>query len=265
MMLLKNKNAIIYGAGGAVGGAAARAFAREGAKVFLTGRNLGPVEKVAKEIIAAGGAAKAAQVDALDEQAVENHASSVEKEAGSIDISFNAIGPVPQPGTQGIPIAKLSVESFTAPITAYTRSHFLTARAAARRMVERRSGVILMHTPEPARLGAPLIGGMGPAWAAMEAFNRNLSAEFASQGIRAVCLRSTGLPETPIIGVVFDLHAKAMGISREQFQALMDSMTHRRRSSTLAEVANTAVFLASDLASGMTGTVANLTGGAIVD
>src|SRR5260370_27793295 len=113
MMLLKNKNAIIYGAGGAVGGAVARAFAREGAKVFLTGRNLGPVERAAKEIIAAGGAAKAAQVDALDEQAVENHASSVEKEAGSIDISFNSITPVPQPGIQGIPLAKLSVESFT--------------------------------------------------------------------------------------------------------------------------------------------------------
>src|SRR5258708_23903405 len=168
MMLLKNKNAIIYGAGGAVGGAAARAFARDGEKVFLTGRKLGPVEKVAKEIIAAGGAAKAAQVDALDEQAVENHASSVEKEAGSIDISFNAIGPVPQPGTQGIPIAKLSVESFTAPITAYTRSHFLTARAAARRMVETRSGVILRHTPPPPRLAATLIGGMWPhRWASV--------------------------------------------------------------------------------------------------
>jgi hypothetical protein len=51
------------------------------------------------------------------------------------------------------------------------RSYFLTARAAARHMVENRSGVILIHTPEPARLGAPLIGGMGPAWAAMEAFN----------------------------------------------------------------------------------------------
>src|SRR5258708_34904051 len=105
MMLLKNKDAIIYGAGGAVGGAAARAFARDGAKVFLTGRNLGPVEKVAKEIIAAGGAAKAAQVDALDEHAVENHASSVVKDAGSIDISFNAIGTVPRPEAPGSPLA----------------------------------------------------------------------------------------------------------------------------------------------------------------
>jgi NAD(P)-dependent dehydrogenase (short-subunit alcohol dehydrogenase family) len=264
-MMLKNKKALIYGAGGAIGGAVARAFAREGAKVFLTGRHLAGVEAVADEIRAAGGVAESAQVDALDEEAVESHASAVLKKAGAIDISFNAITPIPQPGTQGIPIAQLSVDSFTAPITAYMRSQFLTARAAARRMVEKKAGVILMNTPEPARLGAAHVGGMGPAWAAMEAFNRNLSAEFGSHGIRAVCIRSTGMPETETITVVFGLHAKALGISREQFQGFVESMTHRKRSTALAEVANTAVFLASDLGSGMTGTVANLTGGLIVD
>lgn len=264
-MLLENKTAVIYGAGGAIGGVVARSFAREGAKVFLTGRNLASVTTTAKDIIAAGGAAEAAQVDALDERAVEEHIAAVVKKAGAIDVSFNAITPVPQPGTQGIPIAELSVESFTAPITAYMRSYFLTARAAARRMVEKRSGVILVHTPEPARLGAPLVGGMGPAWAAMEAFNRNLSAEFGSHGIRAVCLRSTGLPETRTIEIVFGLHAKAMGIPQEQFLAFIEGMTHRKRSSTPTEVANAAVFLASDKGSGMTGTVANLTGGLIVD
>jgi NAD(P)-dependent dehydrogenase (short-subunit alcohol dehydrogenase family) len=264
-MLLENKTAVIYGAGGSIGGAVARAFSREGAKLFLTGRNLASVTTTAKDIIAVGGAAEVAQVDALDERAVEEHIAAVVKKAGAIDVSFNAITPVPQPGTQGIPIAELSVESFTAPITAYMRSYFLTARAAARRMVEKRSGVILIHTPEPARLGAPLVGGMGPAWAAMEAFNRNLSAEFGSHGIRAVCLRSTGLPETRTIEVVFGLHAKAMGIPQAQFLGFIESMTHRKRSSTLEEVANAAVFLASDKASGMTGTVANLTGGMIVD
>lgn len=264
-MLLANKNAVIYGAGGAIGGTVAKAFAKEGAKVFLTGRTLSKVVSVAKEIVSSGGAAEAAQVDALDERAVEEHMAGVIAKVGKIDVSFNAISPVPQPGTQGIPIAALSVDSFTAPVTAYLRSYFLTARAAGRRMVEAKSGVILIHTPEPARLGAPLIGGMGPAWAAMEAFNRNLSAEFGAHGIRAVCIRSTGLPETKTIEVVFGLHAKAMGIPQEQFLAFVESMTHRKRSSTLAEVAKVAVFLASDQASGMTGTVANLTGGMIVD
>jgi len=263
-MLLKNKNAVIYGAGGAIGSTVAKAFAKEGAKVFLTGRNLASVSATGKDIVAAGGAAEAAQVDALDERAVEEHIVAVVKNAGTIDVSFNAIG-IPQPGIQGIPLAELAVESFMAPITTYMRSHFLTARAAARRMVEKRSGVILMHTPEPARLGLPLVGGMGPAWAAMEGFNRNLSAEFAAHGIRVVCLRSSGLPETHAFDGVLGLHAKAMGIPREQFRAFIESMTHRKRSSTLAEVADVAVFLASDKASGMTGTVANLTGGMIVD
>jgi NAD(P)-dependent dehydrogenase (short-subunit alcohol dehydrogenase family) len=269
-MLLENKNAIIYGAGGAIGGAVARAFAREGARVFLTGRTLAGVEAVAREIIAAGGTAEAAEVDALDEQAVERHLDAVVEKAGGIDISFNAIGiparDVAQQGLQGVPLAEMSVESFALPIATYTRTHFLTGRAAAKRMVaQKRAGVILMHTPEPARIGVPLIGGMGPAWAAMEAISRNFSAEFASYGVRTVCLRSTGLPETATIDVVFDLHARAMGITREQFQKMLEGMTHTRRSTTLSELTDAAVIMASDLARGMTGTVANLTGGMVSD
>jgi NAD(P)-dependent dehydrogenase (short-subunit alcohol dehydrogenase family) len=263
-MLLQNKNAVIYGAGGAVGGAVARTFAREGAALFLTGRNLAAVDAVAQDIIAAGGTAETAMVDALDEQAIEKHLGAVVKKAGSIDISFNAIG-IPQQGIQGISLAELSLESFALPITTYAKAHFLTARAAARRMVERGSGVILMHTPEPARVGARLVGGMGPAWAALEGLSRALSAEFGPKGVRAICLRSTGIPETKTIDVVFGLHAAALGIARPQFQSMVESMTHRRRSTTLAELADVAAFMASDRASAMTGTVANLTGGIIVD
>ena len=264
-MLLENKVAVIYGAGGAIGSAVARTFAHEGAKVYLTGRHLDSVRAVANDIVKHGGQAEAAVVDALDEQAVETHIASVVDEAGRIDVSLNAITAVPQPGIQGVPLAELPVENFMAPIAGYMRSHFLTARAAARRMVKKGSGVLLMHTPEPARLGAPLTGGMAPAWAAMEALNSSLSAEFAQHGIRALCLRSSGLPETQTIDIVFGLHAKAMGITRQQFQGFIDSLSHRKRPSTVAEVAAVAAFLASDKASGMTGTVANLTGGLIVD
>jgi NAD(P)-dependent dehydrogenase (short-subunit alcohol dehydrogenase family) len=263
-MLLENKTAVIYGAGGAVGGAIARTFAREGAALFLTGHKLAAVDAVAEAIRAAGGRVDTAEVDALDEQAVEAHASRVVEKAGRIDISFCSIA-IPQPGIQGIPLAELSVESFARPIDVYTRANFLTARAAARRMLERKAGVILMHTPEPARIGAALVGGMGPAWAAMEALSRALSAELGPHGIRAICLRSTGMPETKTIEVVFGLHAKAYGITREQFQAMIEGNTHRRRSTSLAELAEVAAFMASDRASAMTGTVANLTGGLIVD
>jgi NAD(P)-dependent dehydrogenase (short-subunit alcohol dehydrogenase family) len=263
-MSLENKNAIIYGAGGAVGAAVAHAFAREGARVFLTGRNLSGVDAVAKEISAAGGAVETAQIDALDEAAVENHLDAIVDKAGTIDVSFNAIG-IPQQGIQGIPLTELSVESFSLPITTYPRAHFLTARAAARRMISQRSGVILMHTPEPARLGIPLVGGMSPAWAALEGLNRALSAECAQYGVRAVCLRTTGMPETKEIDVVFGIHAKAHGITQDQFTAAISDTTHRKRATTLAELADVAAFLASDQAAAMTGTVVNLTGGIIVD
>ncbi len=90
-MLLEDKNAVIYGGGGSVGGAVARAFAREGARVFLAGRTLATLEEVAEEIRSAGGVAETAQVDALDEKAVDEHADAVAAQAGSIDVSFNAI------------------------------------------------------------------------------------------------------------------------------------------------------------------------------
>ena len=263
-MLLEGKVAVIYGAAGAIGSAVANAFAREGARVFLTGRTISSVERLTNEINTRGWSAEAACVDALDDHAVENHVATVAEKTGGIDISFNAIG-IPQQGIQGNPLADLPVESFVLPITTYARSHFLTARAAAKRMVERGSGVILMHTPEPARVGAPLVGGMGPAWAGMEALCRGLSAEVGQHGVRIVCIRSTGIPETSTIDVVFGLHAKALGITREQFQGIIEGMTHTRRSTTLAELTNVAVFLASDLAKGMTGTVVNLTGGEVVD
>jgi NAD(P)-dependent dehydrogenase (short-subunit alcohol dehydrogenase family) len=263
-VLLKSRNAVIYGAGGSVGAAVARAFARSGARVFLTGRSEEAISAVAKQITDAGGSAEVAQVDALDEVAVEEHLDAMLASAGSIDVSFNAIG-IAQRGIQGIPLAELSVEAFAEPIVTYTKAHFVTARAAGRRMVGQGSGVIMMHTPEPARIGAPLVGGMGPTWAALEGLNRSLSAELGPHGVRAVCIRTTGIVETPTIDVVFGLHAEAIGITREQFSDLMAGMTHRRRPTALTELADFATFLASDKASAMTGTVANLTGGVVVD
>jgi NAD(P)-dependent dehydrogenase (short-subunit alcohol dehydrogenase family) len=94
---------------------------------------------------------------------------------------------------------------------------------------------------------------------------RSLSAELGAFGVRAVCLRTTGLPETPTIEIVFDLHARALGIERAQFLAMVESRAHRRRSTSLAELAHAAVFAASERGAGLTGTTLNLTGGLAVD
>jgi NAD(P)-dependent dehydrogenase (short-subunit alcohol dehydrogenase family) len=140
-MMLKDKVEVIYGAGGAIGGVVARAFGREGAKLFLTGRRRAPVEAVVKDIVSAGGSAEAAEVDALNEQAVDKHLQSVIDKAGRIDISFNAIG-IPDADILGVPLLELDVEKFSLPIMSYAKSYFLTARLAARRMVANKSGVM---------------------------------------------------------------------------------------------------------------------------
>ena len=262
-MMLKDKVAVIYGAGGAVGGAVARAFAAEGADLFLTGRHLAPVDVVAKDVVSAGGSAEAAEVDALDEQAVDGHLRSVTDKVGRLDISFNAIG-IPNPKIR-VPLVELDVEQFSLPIATYTRSYFLTARLAARRMVADRSGVIMTVTSTPSRTGIPLVGGGGPAMSAVEQLTRNLSAELAPQGIRVVGLRPQGMPETGRIKESFGLYAEASGMTWEQFHESLASRTHTRRLSTLEEMANMAVFMASDRASGMTGTIVNLTMGSLDD
>jgi NAD(P)-dependent dehydrogenase (short-subunit alcohol dehydrogenase family) len=263
-MLLQDKVAVIYGAGGAIGGAVARAFASEGARLFLTGRHLAPVQAVAKDIVAAGGAAQAAEVDALDEQAIDTYLGSVIDQAGRLDISFNAVG---IPGTKllGVPLTELDVERFSLPITAYTRSYFLTARLAARRMVTNQSGVIMTITTLQSRTGFPTAGGFGPAMAAKESLTRELSAELASQGVRVVGLRPQGIPGTDSLREAFEPRAAASGMTLEQFHEVGASRTHTRRLSTLAELANVAVFMASDRASGMTGTTVNLSMGSLDD
>ena len=260
-MMLKDKVAVIYGAGGAIGGAVARAFAREGASVFLTGRHRTPVEAVAKEI---GGSAEVAEIDAVDEGAVDRYLRYVVGVAGRVDISFDAVG-IGNAGILGVPLTELGVEQFQTPIATHTTAYFLTARLAAQHMIANGSGVIMTVTTLHSRIGLPLVGGFGPAMAAKEALTRDLSVELAPHGIRVVGLRPQAMPETATIRDAFEPRAKAFGMTWEQWQELLASRTHPRRLMTLAEMADAAAFLASDRASGMTGTTVNLTMGSLDD
>src|SRR5260370_2395536 len=263
-MMRKNKVAVIYGAGVSIGGAVAGAFASEGVKLFLTGRHRALVETVAKEIVSAGGSAEAAEVDAINEQAVDKHLRYVMDRAGRVDISFNAVG-IPNAKVVGVPLVELDAEQFSLPITAYATSYFLTARLAARHMIPNKSGVIMTITALPSLMGTRLNGGYGSAQAAKEALTRDLSAELAPQGIRVVGLRPHGMPETSMMKEVFELKASRIGMTWEQFQGYLAGMTHPRRVMKLEEMANIAAFMASDKASGMTGTTVNLTMGSLDD
>lgn len=262
-MMLKDKVAVVYGAGGAIGGAVARAFASEGARLFLVGRHPASLEAVAENVVSGGGSAEAAEVDALDERAVDAHLETVVDRAGRLDISFNAIG-IPNPKIRA-PLVEIDVEQFSMPIATYTRSYFLTARLAARRMLVTGSGVIMTVTATPSRTGVPFVGGGGPAMAAVEALTRGLSAELAPEGIRVVGLRPQGIPETARIRDSFESYGEASGMTWDQFHDSLTSRTHTRRLSTLGELAKMAVFMASDEASGMTGTTVNLAMGSLDD
>ena len=261
-MLLENKNAVVYGAGGAVGSAVARAFAREGAQVFLAGRTLPKVGAVAQEISAMGGIADAAQVDALDEQAIEKHIGKVVEKAGGIDILFNAIG---MQDVQGLPLVEMPLEDFTRPITIATRTQFLTARTVARHMIQHRSGVILTITAGPSRRAFANLGGFDVACAAIESLWRSFAAELGSYGIRLVVIGSAGSPDTPDVQATLKLHARATGKSLEEVLADSGSETLLGRLPSVTEVANVATLMASDYASAMTGVIANVTCGYIVD
>ena len=258
-MLLEHKNAVIYGAGGKIGGAVARAFAREGARVFLAGRTLASIEQVAEQIRSAGGAVETAQLDALDETAVDEHADAVAAQAGVIDISFNLIS---HGDVQGTPLAEMSLDDFTRPVIAAVRAQFLTARAAARHMMRQGSGVILLFGGTGGR--DPLrdfqtsgrqiyLGGTQVAFGALDILRRQLACELGPHGIRVLTLQSAGVPET------------FSGAGQEIMAKGLIGLTMLKRPETLDDVGNVAVFAASDLARSMTATSLNITYGRQAD
>jgi 3-oxoacyl-[acyl-carrier protein] reductase len=252
-VLLEDKNAVIYGAGGSIGGAVARAFAREGATVFLAGRTRARLDELARELRSAGGVAETAEVDALDERAVDEHADAVAAQAGAIDISFNLIT---HPSVHGTPLAEMALEDFTEPILTAVRTTFLTARAAARHMIGQRSGVILAFGGSGDPMRNYYIGGTQVAFEAIESMRRQLSAELGPHGVRVVTLRTGGVPESL---------PEDMGGGREDIEKLIVSPTMLGRAATLEDVGHVAAFVASDRARTMTAATANISCGALID
>lgn len=261
-MLLEDKVAILYGAAGHVGSTVAKAFAREGAQVFLAGRTLDALERVAHDIRGAGGRADPAQVDATDPGAVETHLSAVADQAGGVDISFNLVGLA---DVQGQELTTMTLDDYLRPIDIGVRTHFITATAAARHMAERGRGVVMALTATPSRLALPLVGGFGTACGAIEGMLRTLAAEVGPKGVRVSWLRSAGSPESFGFDVASDEEDEPAGLGDAGYLDTLRQATLLKRLPRLAEVAEAAVLIASDRASAMTGATANVTCGQIVD
>ncbi len=258
-MLLTNKAIVVYGAAGKIGSTVAKTLAREGARVFLTGRTLEKLEPVAEAIAVAGGMAEIAQVDALDKAAIETHLDAVVARTGGIDATFNAVWI--RGDLQGTALVDMTLENFTTPVTTGISTHFLTATAAARHMVKRGAGVILTLSSSAAGLSGRdesyhSTAGFGVACAAIEHLSRVLAGQLGPKGIRVVCLRSDALPET---------WPEQFAAQPESPLTYMTAGTVLRRMPKLQEVAEAAAFAASDRASAMTGTIFNLTCGSVLD
>jgi 3-oxoacyl-[acyl-carrier protein] reductase len=252
--MLQNKNAVIYGAGGSVAGTLAKAFAAAGATVFLTGPNIASFQNLVDEILESGGKAYPAQVDAMDENAVSTHLSQVVQQAGTIDISFNLID---LQVVQNMPLIDIAVADFVRPVAIAMQSHFTTATAAARVMMKQGSGVILTLTATPGGIGYPFTGGFAPACSAMESFSRNLAAELGIYGIRVVNIRSGGSPDSKVFADAIAAHPDEMKVVLGK----MENDTMLKKLPLMSDIANTAVFLASDMAAAITGVTVDVTCG----
>jgi 3-oxoacyl-[acyl-carrier protein] reductase len=209
----------------------------------------------------AGGTVATAAVDALDEDAIVRHADAIAESAGSLDVSFNAIAV----DHLQVALAELTVEQIVRPVADRVATHLLTARAAARHMTAQGSGVILTFSADAARLTYPNLGSFGIACAAVEGLTRALAAELGPHGVRVVCLRSMGSPESAGVQDVWDRHFGDAETSTEDVLALRAQGTLLRRVPTLAEVGNVAALMASDLASPLTAAVVNVACGEIAD
>lgn len=253
-MLLQNKTAIIYGASPSLGGAIARSFAAAGANVFVTHKRLEVAQKVANEINTLGGFAEAAEVDALEAEAIVKHLTAVKLKTGHIDIIFNLIG---WNDTQDIPLTEMDLSDFERPVHIALRTQFLTATAAGRIMMEQGSGIILSLTATPGGIGYANVGGFGPACCAVESFSRNLAAELGPHGVRAVNIRSAGSPDSR----PFKEALKNPGEEVSNFFQKMKDDTMLKQLPMMEDISNTAVFLASDLAGKITGVTIDVTAG----
>ena len=254
-MLLEGKNAVIYGGAGSVGGAVARAFGREGARVFLAGRTRETLEAVAEEIRSAGGQAESSVVNALDEKAVDEHADGVVSAAGSLDVSMNVIS---HPATHGTPLHEMSVDDYMDSIEVAARTTFITARAAARQMVSQGGGVILFFGGPGDRSGPQrdyYLGGTQAAFDAIETLRRQLSVELGRHGVRVVTLSSGGLPES----LTEDFEG------RDAIVELIESQTLTGRAATLEEAGNAAAFAASDQPATRPAATLKTRAGALID
>ena len=244
---LANKISIITGAGSGIGRASAVRFAAEGATVIVNDINGPGADETVQMITEAGGRAVSHPADVTDPSQVDALVARAVRDYDRLDIMFNNAG-----GARPEPTAEMSVESYKQVVALNLDGVFFGTQAALRVMVPRRSGCILMTT-SGAGLGAVHhLAAYGVAKAGVVNLGKSVAAEYGRHGIRANVI-SPGPMGSP--GFLSWLDTIDGG--RERFEAEVPV----RRLGTPEDIAHTAVFLASDEASFVSGIVVPVDGG----
>ncbi|MEM7572863.1 MAG: SDR family oxidoreductase [Bacteroidota bacterium] len=250
MFSLKHKNAVVFAASGEIATATARAFAMQGAHVFLSARRLAPIQKLAEEIRQQDGQAQAAIVDATNEAAINQYLDGLVQEAGPIDIVFNGIGLRAQDAAYGLPATELSYEQFLLPLKTILGSQFLTSRVVAQRMIQaQHPGTILLLTASLSRLKMGMMSGITAACTGIEGLTRSLAGELGPFGIRVLCMNPTAIQESRTIRETNAANAAQLGISPEALAENIMRSNLLGKSPSLNDIGQFAAFLASDAGS----------------
>jgi NAD(P)-dependent dehydrogenase (short-subunit alcohol dehydrogenase family) len=255
---LQGKRAIVVGGGqtpGATTGngrATALTFAREGAQVLVVDRDLDSAEESVELIRKEGGTATAHRADITVEDDCAGTLDAALAALGHVDVLHNNVGVVPAGRTENLD-AQTWRQGFEVNLTGM----WLTCKAVLPHMRKRGSGAVV-NISSTAGL---LAGGEAIAYttseAAVHAMTRSLALEYAPRGVRVNCV-GPGMMDTPM-GV--DAPARAEGIAREDVAGKRAAMVPMGHQGTSWDVANAALFLASQEAAFITGTVLAVDGG----
>lgn len=256
--------AIIVGAGQSPGEglgngrATALRFAREGARVLAVDRDLASAEETAAMVAAEGGECVACEADVTREETLAAAVGCACERWGRLDILHNNVGVSIAGGDADL--LHLSEEAFDRIAAINLRGTIMACKHAIPIMREQRAGAIVNVSSIAAWAGYPLVAYKATK-AAIIAFTQQLAIQNAEYGIRANVILP-GLMDTPM-GV--DTRVRASGKSRAQVVAERNAnVPLRRRMGTAWDVANAALFLASDEADFITGVALPVDGGALV-
>lgn len=257
-MRLKNKVAVITGGGSGIGAAICRTFAAEGAAVAVTDIRLEAAQEIAAEIVRSGGQASTWDFDVSDQPAVEQGADRIEKQSGPIDIWVNNAGI-----SHIVPFLECSEELWDETLRINLRGAFIGCQAAIRRMLPRRQGVVLNMSSQSGKVGNSHYAAYCASKFGIIGLTQSLAVEFAGDGIRVNAL-CPGVVMTPLWDQMLGDYARKRNLKLEEVRPYLERKVPMGRLCTPEDVARTAVFLASDDATYLTGQAINVSGGAVM-